>query len=669
MLVIAGILVPIGFFSAYMLHKGRQDIRTAFVNQGRAMFNQIAISRRWLARHGGVYVRKAPYVKPSPFLDGADTSTIKGVPITLRSPEVVTREMSELSEKEGIASFRLVSLDPINPKNSPDQWEARSLRAFEDGARESYILKDETDNPVFRYMAPIKSEASCMKCHQERAFDVGQVRGGISIEFPVEGNLLQARETAFKLLGGFLILGLVMIAILWLGSRKYLFKPLSRITGAVSAMGRGNYDYPLKPLRDDELGELAGSFTEMRNLVRNYNRQLETEVENRTEELACMQERAQKERDYLINLFERMADGLCVVSGEEHQIEYINPSLEAAFGSAQGKKCHEVLFGRDGPCDYCPFSPEGDSGLQKREVNAPHSNLVYEVLETELKNPDGTLSWLLVFRDITERKWLETELFEINRNLAAKVQEQTEALLEQERLATLGEVSAGLAHEIRNPLSAILSGISLLESGKRTPEENERITNLIRREARRLNSSLTDFLLFAKPQEPNRVRIDLAGLIKEIIQLIEEDGDMKKNIEIATELEDIPYIRFDDGQLRQVIWNVCLNAVQAMGEEGVLTIRLSRESDVSWRLEVEDTGPGIPEELQDKIYNPFYSTKKEGTGLGLSIVKRVVNTHGGSIRCFSSDGEGSRFAIIVPFDGEGFKKQSGGGKKETVDNS
>ncbi|MFO8056411.1 MAG: DUF3365 domain-containing protein [bacterium] len=668
LLSLVGVLVPIGLFSVYLFYQSRQDIKTAFVNQGRAMFNQIVITRRWLARHGGVYVRKAPFVEPIPFLNGADTATLSGEPITLRSPEVVTREMSELSEKEGISSFRLVSLNPINPSNRPDAWEARSLQAFKEGKKESYVLKDEGPRPTFRYMAPIKSEASCMKCHQERAFKVGQVRGGISIEFPVEGNLVQARGAAVQLMVAILALGIIMFAILWLGSRRFFLKPISRISNAVSAMGGGNYDYPLAPMRDDELGELAESFTEMRELVRNYNRQLESEVRHRTEELTLMQERAQQERDFLINLFERMADGLCVVFGDEHYIEYINPSLEAAFGSAAGKKCHELLFGRDEPCEYCPFSGDRGDGLQKREVQVPDSNKVYEVLETELGNPDGTMSWLLVFRDITERKWLETELFEINRNLEAKVQEQTEALLEQERLATLGEVSAGLAHEIRNPLSAILSGISLLESGRRTAEENERIISLIRREARRLNSSLTDFLLFAKPQEPNRVRIDLVGLVREIVQLIEEDAELKGKVEIVTELEQMPPVLFDDGQLRQLIWNVCLNALQAMEGEGVLTVRVSPESAVSWRLEVEDTGPGIPKEFWEKIYNPFYSTKKEGTGLGLSIVRRIVNAHGGSIQCLSEPGQGTRFIVIVPNEGEGLSRAGASEKPGLVDN-
>lgn len=352
------------------------------------------------------------------------------------------------------------------------------------------------------------------------------------------------------------------------------------------------------------------------------------------------------ERDFLISLFERMADGVCVVSGAERLIEYINPSLKAVFGEAEGNKCHQVFFLRDAPCDHCPFSPGGTTGTQKRELSLPGGK-TFEMVETELENPEGGKSWLMVFRDITERKWLENELVEINRDLELKVQQQTAALLEQERLAALGEISAGLAHEIRNPLSAILSGIALLESKKRGEAERSNIIDLIKREARRLNASLTDFLLFARPQKPKTVRNDLNSLIREIVQLIEDDREMKGGIEVILDLEAMPPIWFDDDQLRQLIWNIALNALQAMQGKGRLELR-TRKTGEGWRLEVRDTGPGIPEPVRDRVFDPFFSTKKEGTGLGLSIVRRIVQTHGGSIEFQTEEGGGTAFIITAP---------------------
>jgi signal transduction histidine kinase len=253
------------------------------------------------------------------------------------------------------------------------------------------------------------------------------------------------------------------------------------------------------------------------------------------------------------------------------------------------------------------------------------------------------LLWLVIKNSMPEDDPEETK-----KKIEIRVREQTAALLEREKFSALGEVSAGLAHEIKNPLSAILSGMSLLESGKRTEAERERIVKLVKREAGRLNSSLTDFLLFARPQHLKRVRIDLNGLIREIARLVEEDPEISGEAQIILELAELPAIWFDDEQLRQLIWNVVLNGLQAMEGKGRLVIRTGREGEDWWRLEVEDTGTGIPEEIRDRIYDPFFSTKRDGTGLGLSIARRIVRAGGGGISSESAPGKGCKFIITAP---------------------
>jgi len=162
-----------------------------------------------------------------------------------------------------------------------------------------------------------------------------------------------------------------------------------------------------------------------------------------------------------------------------------------------------------------------------------------------------------------------------------------------------------------------------------------------------LNASLTDFLLFARPQKPKTVRNDLNFLIQEIVQLIEDDREIKGGIEVILDLEAMPPIWFDDDQLRQLIWNIALNALQAMRGKGRLELR-TRKTGEGWRLEVEDTGPGIPEPIRDRVFEPFFSTKKEGTGLGLSIVRRIIQTHGGSIEFRTEKGRGTTFIMTAP---------------------
>ena len=643
--IFLGVLIPMGI-SVVSLRRGyRQNLEEAFVQQGRIMFNQLQVTRRWLSLQGGVYVFKRPAVQLSPYLDQrVDTATREGDPITLRSPDLVTRELSELAEKQGLFRFSIVSNTPINPHNLADPWAAERLREFEQGRSEAWAIVGSGRDSRFRYIAPLRTEASCLRCHQEFGFKVGEVRGGISVEFPVGEMLAAADRENLNLAIGAAAIGAAIMAFFYLGTRRIVLNPLSEVTDAISAMAKGDYDFPLAPRGQDELGDLARALIEMRAVIKHYSQTLEREVAARTRELEVMRGRAQKERDYLINLFERMADGVCVTAHDHHRLEYINPSLDAILGPNRETICRTIFGQGQGGV---PEPSPGAEAVVRREVEAP-GGLVFDVLASELQNPDGSCSWLLVFRDITKRKELEGALLEMNRTLEAKVREQTAVLVEQEKLATLGEVSAGLAHEIRNPLSAILSGISLLESSQRTPAERERILRLIKREAGRLNASLTDFLLFARPQEPKKVRIDLAVIIREIVHLVEDDPEIRGQNQIQLDLADLPPVRFDDDQLRQVIWNVTLNALQAMKGKGTLTFRTRAESEQGFRLEIEDTGPGIPANIRDRIFNPFFSTKKEGTGLGLSIVRRIVSAHGGTVRVESEEGKGTKLIIVAP---------------------
>ena len=281
-------------YVVYVLHNNRQHLQEAFLLQGRVMFNQIVITRRWFSRHGGVYVYKRPFVSPSPFLDKADTATLEGDRITLRAPDLITRELSELSEQEGLSRFRLVSLRPINPANLPDEWEAASLRSFEEGKKEAWIMRSQGLEARFRYMAPIRTEASCLHCHQEFAYRVGEVRGGISIEFPVGQMIVEAEKDnrGFSLIA--VLLGLFAIALLWLGARQILLVPISRVSRSLAAMAGGDYEQPLFPRSNDELGDLARTVIEMRQMVRDYHSKLEEEVDLRTRDLEALKERVQQ---------------------------------------------------------------------------------------------------------------------------------------------------------------------------------------------------------------------------------------------------------------------------------------------------------------------------------------------------------------------------------------
>ena len=236
---------------------------------------------------------------------------------------------------------------------------------------------------------------------------------------------------------------------------------------------------------------------------------------------------------------------------------------------------------------------------------------------------------------------------------------------ERDRLAALGEMAAGLAHEIRNPLAAIQGAIQLLlpqgapRPGDSVPEGAGEFLGIIADEVRRLNGVVTQFLDYSRPVRASLAPGDVNEVVSRTIALLQADlpPAVKLTVELAPEL---PRVSCDPEQLRQVFLNLALNAVQAMPHGGELHIstRLARDEVALWRdtprrsdlveIHFHDTGPGIPEDARDHIFVPFYTTKEKGTGLGLAICQRIVKTHGGTIGVRSAPGDGAEFVIALP---------------------
>jgi signal transduction histidine kinase len=222
---------------------------------------------------------------------------------------------------------------------------------------------------------------------------------------------------------------------------------------------------------------------------------------------------------------------------------------------------------------------------------------------------------------------------------------------EVERLATTGELAATMAHEIRNPLAAIVNATALLtdEAGL-TPDERSTTLAAIRTEARRLNRILSDFLHFARPQETRRVPGDLREVVEHVSALIRDDRSRAPRVDVKVAFDPaLPRFAFDRDQVTQVLWNVALNSVEAMNGRGRLSVEVARRNgDVA--LAVSDTGPGISPEDLPRVFEPFYSGKAKGSGLGLTIAERIVAAHGGRIEIDSEPGRGTRVTLLFPLE-------------------
>jgi two-component system, NtrC family, sensor histidine kinase HydH len=235
-----------------------------------------------------------------------------------------------------------------------------------------------------------------------------------------------------------------------------------------------------------------------------------------------------------------------------------------------------------------------------------------------------------------------------------------ERMKERDRLAALGEMAAGLAHEIRNPLGAIKGAAQLLVGPDGKPVSNgandvREFLGIIVDEVNRLNRVVTQFLDYARPWKGDASEMDVNDVVKKTVQLLEtQDGAGAVTVELKLG-EDVPRIRGDSEQLRQVFLNLGLNAVQAMKEGGRLTIATGRragrrKSDFGSFVEIRfrDSGPGISREHLKNLFIPFFTTKEKGTGLGLPISQRIVTQHGGTIEVRSEVGKGSTFTVLLP---------------------
>lgn len=233
-----------------------------------------------------------------------------------------------------------------------------------------------------------------------------------------------------------------------------------------------------------------------------------------------------------------------------------------------------------------------------------------------------------------------------------------------EQLAAVGRLSAAMAHEIRNPLASISGSIQLLRAELILDESNRYLMEIVVREIERLNTIITDFLRYARPRALELEEVDIHKLITGTLALMTNGLPNGSAITIHTQFApDIPPIRADPQGLREVIWNLCLNATEAMDQHGTLTIRtlaqalaphvplVATESPGPVRellIDVTDTGSGIAPEVRDKIFEPFFSTKKGGTGLGLATVDRLVCMHMGRVEVESTPGHGTTMRISLP---------------------
>ncbi len=326
-------------------------------------------------------------------------------------------------------------------------------------------------------------------------------------------------------------------------------------------------------------------------------------------------------------------------------VVYFNRSAEATLGYAErdirGIPCRDAFAERMPALAHCLMSGLAtgyDHPRRELEVTGIDGRVIPLGLSTSvMTSDDGELKGLIaIFSNLTDAKEMEIKI------RAA------------DRLAAVGELSASIAHEIRNPLASISGSVEVLQRELQVEGENERLMDLVVKESHRLSEILTQFLIYARIDRPSYDKVELCHVVNETLQIMRHHGSFHSGIELDFVAdESIVYVLGNADMFKQLLLNLFVNGCEALGKPGgELRIQLAmNQNSGNAELYVQDNGPGIPADEIARIFEPFYSSKKSGTGLGLSIVHRIAVSLKLSVSVDSQQGEGTTFLVEFPLYG------------------
>ncbi len=495
----------ITLFYGYMIYRTSEFDEAMILRQAeqqaRMLYKQILLTRQWASDHHGLFVMKREGVEANPYLDLPTITDSMGQTYFLRNPAMITRELAQYAQKDGLGYFRVTSLKPVNPSNAPDNFENHALHAFEDqGTFDMVSVKQAETGRVVRFMAPLRVTESCLTCHARHGYKKGDIRGGLSITIPIDwaDNLIKKNIHSLLLIG-FLSVLFVTVA-LFLMFETLIVHRIGRLSKAMDAFPENLNELQVLPtVFKDELDTVNANFT---------------------------------------------------------------------------------MF-----CD-------------------------------RLRNSQSEL---------------------------LKAQKQAHL---SEKMASLGILTTGIAHEVNNPLGGMLNCVKSLRENPRDTDLLNRYLPLLDKGLRQIEMIMRQLLNFGR-NEPLQTRlIDVPALFGECVELL---SFKFKNIQINMDMAVARSHQLDAEALKQIVINICLNAVQAMGDDGTLSISCA-ESESELIMAFVDSGPGIRETDMPHIFDPFFTTKDvgEGTGLGLAVTYSLVQRMHGEISVDSNEGGGTRFEIIIP---------------------
>jgi hypothetical protein len=371
------------------------------------------------------------------------------------------------------------------------------------------------------------------------------------------------------------------------------------------------------------------------------------EAQAKMEELKASNRKLEEKRQEVEAILDAIVDVLIVLS-DDLRILSVNNVYHQHFAdpAPEGKYCHQVFHRQDQPCTQCPVL----SSLNKRTVcrgqgikPARDMNRSFDLVASPMSQGVGEPNKVLLFmRDVTREKEYQVQF------------------MQAEKMATVGVLAAGVAHEINNPLTSILGFSDGLK--RRLPRLESRVDpevledmreyiQTIREEGQRCQEIVQNLLTFSRPKNSPFGPVDLHRLVTDCLKIIHYRLKKCPQVNVGLDSNSVqPTIYGDEAQLKQVVLNLLTNALDALSGSGRVHITIDQEGEDMVSLEVEDTGPGIDPKYLEKVFDPFFTTKPvgEGTGIGLSTCYNIVQAHSGRIYVCSEPGKGSSFRILLP---------------------
>ncbi|NOX37922.1 MAG: DUF3365 domain-containing protein [Calditrichaeota bacterium] len=623
LIIVLTVTTIISIIFYVLMQRFEKQMEEDLLIRARSIYKNILIVRKWVSRYNGVYVLKLPGVKSNPYLPHPDLVTTSGDTLTLKNPALVTRELSELSGyMGGNFSFHMASLRYINPVNKPDEFETSALIYFErDTSRvkqgEFYRVERIDGHTIFRYVAPLYTEESCLTCHSAQGYKVGDLRGGISILVDMD-RYQQAKQANLAFLFGSALFTILFLSILiFVAIQGSVIRPLRKIESAARKIQEGEYNFSLNLKQRDEIGNLARTFEVMRDRIQAYTRQLKDSekkyrslIEHSLEAVAIVDERGA-----IIDCNSKL---LHLTGYDRETIRHLQ--LEDLLDLRQRRKID-------------PATPSNGDSERFETVLYTRDDLeipveIYLIRGFSLGD-QSNLSFVYV-RDLTERKKIE------------------QYAIQTEKMFALGQLSSGIAHEIRNPLFALNNNIEYLKERFGDDPDFQEVYQELQNGVDRIQNIVSAILDYARPHQPEFKPVDIHTVIEKSLVLVQKQFE-KSRIRIVTEFVEQPRkVQADPHQLEQVFINLFLNAFQAMDGAGQLKI-VTRNQRHHLEIRIEDSGRGIPPEDLSRIFDPFYSKSPNGTGLGLAIVQRILDQHHARYRVESQLGLGTIFVISLPY--------------------